>query len=56
MRREIPARVSLPAGLTAEGLPVGLELDAPAGADRRLLAIAAAVESLLPALPRPPAA
>jgi mandelamide amidase len=43
--------ISLPAGLTADGLPVGLELDAPAGADLRLLATALAVEASLPAAP-----
>jgi mandelamide amidase len=47
--------ISLPAGLTADGLPVGLELDGPAGSDRRLLAIAAAIEAVLPRLPPPPA-
>lgn len=47
--------ISLPAGLTASGLPVGLELDGPAHSDRRLIALAAAVERLLPALPPPPA-
>ncbi|MEO3999477.1 indoleacetamide hydrolase [Mesorhizobium sp. CAU 1732] len=36
--------ISLPAGLTRGGLPVGMELDGPAGSDRRLLAIARAVE------------
>ena len=46
--------ISLPAGLTADGLPVGIELDSPAGSDRRLLAIAAAIEPLLPRLPPPP--
>lgn len=45
--------ISLPAGFSArEGkestlLPVAIELDGPAGADRRLLAIAAAVETAL---------
>jgi mandelamide amidase len=46
--------LSIPAGLTASGLPVGLELDAPAGADRRLLGIGHAIEALLPPLPPPP--
>ena len=36
--------VSLPTGLTGAGLPVGMELDGPAGSDERLLAAAAAVE------------
>ena len=38
--------VSVPAGLTAAGLPVGLQLVGHYGADRRLLEIAAAVMSL----------
>ena len=46
--------LSLPAGLTSSGLPVGLELDAPSGADRALLGIGMAVESLLGLLPPPP--
>lgn len=47
--------ISLPAGL-ADGLPVGLALDGPAGSDRRLLAIAAAVEAVLPPAPLAPLA
>jgi mandelamide amidase len=39
--------LSLPAGLTAEGLPVGLELDGPLGSDSRLLGIALSFESVL---------
>ena len=45
--------ISLPAGLSepraggAAALPVAIELDGPAGSDRRLLAIATAVESIL---------
>jgi mandelamide amidase len=46
--------LSIPAGLTASGLPVGLELDAPAGADRGLLGLGIAVEAVLGCL-RPPA-
>ncbi|MFB9128498.1 indoleacetamide hydrolase [Paraburkholderia dipogonis] len=45
--------LSLPAGMTASGLPVGLELDGPLGEDRRLLAIGIAFEQLLGALPAP---
>jgi mandelamide amidase len=36
--------ISLPASLSADGLPIGMELDGPAGSDDRLLAIAAAIE------------
>jgi amidase len=47
--------VSVPAGLTAAGLPVGLQLVAPYGADRRLLEIAAAIMPVIaPAPSRPP--
>ncbi|MGF6770441.1 Asp-tRNA(Asn)/Glu-tRNA(Gln) amidotransferase A subunit family amidase [Paraburkholderia sp. GAS199] len=45
--------LSLPAGMTASGLPVGLELDGPLGSDRRLLAIGVAFEQVLGALPAP---
>lgn len=45
--------VTLPAGL-ADGLPVGLALDGPAGSDRGLLALAVAIEAVLPALPSAP--
>jgi mandelamide amidase len=46
--------ISIPAGLTADGLPVGLELDGPALGDRRLIALARAVEQVLPPMPAPP--
>jgi Asp-tRNA(Asn)/Glu-tRNA(Gln) amidotransferase A subunit family amidase len=42
----IPGLV-LPAGLTATGLPVGIEFDAPAAADRPLLALGASLERAL---------
>ncbi|WP_233827914.1 indoleacetamide hydrolase [Paraburkholderia sp. ZP32-5] len=45
--------VTLPAGLTRDGLPVGLELDGPADCDRHLLAVARAVERVLGPIPRP---
>jgi indoleacetamide hydrolase len=45
--------LSLAAGLTPAGLPVGMELDAPEGSDRRLLALGCAIEALLPKLPPP---
>ena len=39
--------ISVPAGTTADGLPIGVQLVARHGADRQLLEVAAAVESLL---------
>jgi indoleacetamide hydrolase len=46
--------VQLPMGLGATSrLPVGLELDGPAGSDRRLIAIGIALEDLLGRLPPP---
>jgi indoleacetamide hydrolase len=45
--------LSLAAGLTPAGLPVGMELDGPEGSDRRLLAIGLALEAILPKLPPP---
>jgi mandelamide amidase len=45
--------LSLPAGLTQDGLPVGIELDGPLGSDRRLLAIGIAFEALLGTVPAP---
>lgn len=44
--------IQLPMGLGASSrLPVGLELDGPAGSDRRLIAIGLALETLLGRLP-----
>lgn len=45
--------LSLPAGLTPQGLPVGIELDGPEGSDRRLLAIGVAFEQVLGLLAAP---
>jgi Asp-tRNA(Asn)/Glu-tRNA(Gln) amidotransferase A subunit family amidase len=45
--------LSLPAGLTASGLPVGLSLDGPMGSDSRLLGIGLSMESVLGVLPAP---
>jgi mandelamide amidase len=45
--------LSLPAGLTEAGLPIGLALDAPEHGDAQLLAIGAAIEAVLPRLPPP---
>jgi indoleacetamide hydrolase len=44
----------LPVGLTHAGLPVSIELDAPTGSDRALLALGLAVERVLGSLPAPP--
>ena len=43
----------LPAGLTASGLPVGLEFDGPAGSDASLLQLGLALEHALGTLPPP---
>src|SRR5579872_2985844 len=48
----IPGLV-LPAGLTAAGLPVGIEFDGPAGADRKLLELGVALEQALGAIAPP---
>jgi indoleacetamide hydrolase len=45
--------LALPAGLTSQGLPVGLELDGLAGHDSELLALGMAVEQAWPTLPAP---
>ena len=45
--------LSVPAGMTASGLPVGLELDGPVGSDTKLLGIGLAIEALLGPMPAP---
>ena len=45
--------ISLPAGLSRQGLPVGLELDGLAGRDSDLLGLGIAVERIIGALPPP---
>ncbi|WP_306141957.1 indoleacetamide hydrolase [Roseibium sp. MMSF_3412] len=45
--------LSLPIGLTADGVPVGLELDGPAFSDRHLLALGLAIEAALPNIQAP---
>jgi len=39
--------ISLPVGLTASGLPVGMEIDGPEQSDRRLLAVARTLERIV---------
>ena len=46
--------LSLFAGMTASGLPVGLELDGPLGSDQTLLGMGMAMEVLLGFAPAPP--
>ena len=45
--------LSQPAGMTRAGLPVGIAIDGPEHSDRQVLAIAAAIETILPRLPPP---
>jgi Asp-tRNA(Asn)/Glu-tRNA(Gln) amidotransferase A subunit family amidase len=45
--------MNIPAGLTPAGVPVGLELDGPAGSDRALLTLGLAIEKELGVLPGP---
>jgi indoleacetamide hydrolase len=45
--------LSLHAGMTASGLPVGLALDGPLGSDRALLGIGLSIEGLLGTAPAP---
>ena len=51
---ECPA-ISIPAGFTADGLPVGLQLVAAPGCERQLLEVAAAIETAAPHHHRVPA-
>lgn len=46
--------ITLPAGLSRTGLPLGLEIDAAPGRDRHLLAVARRVESVLGPIAPPP--
>ncbi len=45
--------ISLPVGLTAGGLPVGIEIDGPENSDRWLLAVAAVLEQIVGYAARP---
>jgi len=47
------ASLVLPAGLTTQGLPVGLEFAAPAGADRAVLSLGLSLQHALPVIPTP---
>jgi Asp-tRNA(Asn)/Glu-tRNA(Gln) amidotransferase A subunit family amidase len=45
--------LSIPAGIGASGLPVGVEIDGPSESDRRLIAVGEAIEMALGPLPAP---
>jgi Asp-tRNA(Asn)/Glu-tRNA(Gln) amidotransferase A subunit family amidase len=45
--------LSIPAGLTAGGLPVGMQIDGPLGSDTNLLAIGMGIEALWGSLKAP---
>ena len=45
--------LSLYAGMTPGGLPVGLEIDGPVSSDRNLLAMGLAIEAILGTAPAP---
>lgn len=45
--------ISLPAGVSAAGLPIGLSLDGPVGSDPKLIAIGLAMETVLGVAPPP---
>ena len=45
--------LSIPVGLTEDKLPVGISIDGPAGSDRKVLAIGAAIQSILPQIEAP---
>jgi mandelamide amidase len=48
--------LTLPSGLGQQsGLPIGLEIDGPAGSDRQLLSIGMSIERVLGRLPPPDA-
>jgi len=49
----VPA-ISIPCGLTSDGLPVGFQFIGAVGDELRLVQVASAFEELLPVLPRPP--
>jgi len=44
---------SLPAGMTSNGLPVGIEFDALNGNDRALLSLGLSIEKVLGPIPAP---
>ena len=45
--------LSLFAGMTPGGLPVGIEIDGPVGSDTKLLGLGMSIEAILGTAPRP---
>lgn len=45
--------LSIPAGLSESGLPIGIEIDGAINADRHLLALGLSIESVMPLTPAP---
>ena len=45
--------LSLFAGMTSAGLPVGLEIDGPVGSDTKLLGLGLSIEAILGSAPPP---
>ncbi len=45
--------LSLYAGMTPDGLPVGLEIDGPVGSDAKLLGLGLSIEGILGSAPPP---
>jgi mandelamide amidase len=45
--------MSLPAGFTVDGLPIGIQLSGPLGNDQSLIALAAAAEEVFGPCPAP---
>jgi Asp-tRNA(Asn)/Glu-tRNA(Gln) amidotransferase A subunit family amidase len=45
--------LTIPAGLGASGMPVGVEIDGPVGSDRKVLSIGLAIEKVLGRTPAP---
>lgn len=45
--------LSIPAGLSKSGLPVGLSIDGPVAGDEKVLAIGSALQGILPPIPGP---
>ena len=45
--------LSIPAGLSEDGLPIGIEIDGAIGADKHLLSLGLGIEEVMPPTPAP---